>query len=97
MVVDFSDIKNIAKTWIDDALDHGYMFQSTDPIGETAKQQWLKVTEVDFPPTAEHISRYVFEKLEELYRTKFGSTISLYSIKLRETPTSYVIYQTQKN
>lgn len=93
MVIDFSDIKDIAKTWIDSTLDHGYMFQVSDPIGNNAEQLGLKCIAVDFPPTAEHISMYVFQHLQVLYQKKFGTSIMLTCIKLWETPNSYVVYQ----
>lgn len=93
MVVDFTDIKDIAKTRIDTTLDHGYMFQQGDPIGAAVQQLELKSIPVEFPPTAEHISIYVFQHLQTLYQKKFGTSITLSCIKLWETPNSYVVYQ----
>ena len=93
MVVDFSDIKKIAKEYIDSELDHSYMFQAGDPIGQAVQEQWLKSIQVSFPPTAENIAVYLYEKLQALYTKGLGDTVRLYAIKLWETPTGYVIYQ----
>ncbi len=90
MIVDFSDIKNIAKHYIDETLDHGYMFQVGDPIGEQCEQLGLKCIKVPFPPTAEHIADFLFEQLDCLYRQQLPHSVILHSIRLRETPTGYV-------
>jgi 6-pyruvoyl-tetrahydropterin synthase len=42
MVVDFSDIKSIAKGFIDSERDHGYMFQQGDIIGDLIVTTGLK-------------------------------------------------------
>ncbi len=47
---------------------------------------------VDFPPTAECIVMELFVRLEKLYESKFIDSVKLISIKLWETPTSYVEY-----
>lgn len=92
MVVDFSDIKSIAKDFIDSERDHGYMFQQGDVIGDMIVTTGLKWIMVDFPPTAECIVMELFARLESLYKSKFINSVMLVSIKLWETPTSYVEY-----
>lgn len=90
MIVDFSEIKRIAKDFIDSDLDHGYMFQQWDPIWEQCEQLGLKCIKVPFPPTAEHIVDFLFEKLNMLYYESLWEIVTLHSIKLWETPTGYV-------
>lgn len=92
MVVDFSDIKSIAKDFIDNQWDHAYMFQKGDAVWELIVWMGLKWIIVDFPPTAECIAAELFTQLELLYKQKFTDTIKLVWITLRETPTSYVEY-----
>lgn len=93
MIVDFSDIKNIAKDFIDNTLDHSYMFQDWDMVWKLIAEEWLKCIQVEFPPTAENIAIYLYEKLQTLYEQKFGERVRLYAIKLWETPNGYVTYQ----
>lgn len=92
MLIDFSEIKYIAKWFIDEHRDHGYMFQSWDPIGDYILKQWLKAIEVWVPPTAEHIARLLFQNLDHLYKKSFSDIITLIKIVVRETPTGFVTY-----
>lgn len=92
MVIDFSHIKRIACSWIDDTLDHAYMYQEGDPIGELAKSMGMKVIAVDFVPTAEYIAAHIFHQLEPLFISQYGDTLSLTHIVLYETPKNYVSY-----
>lgn len=90
MVVDFSDIKKVVWWWIDDTLDHWYMFQSSDPVWATCISLWLKVMEVDFAPTAENIVMWVFEQLDRQIIDQFWDKLTLHHIRLYETPTGFV-------
>lgn len=92
MVIDFSHIKTIAWGFIDEKLDHWYMFQSWDPIGELVKEKTMKYVEVPFVPTAENIVKYLFDHLKPLFQDKYWTDLRLYQIKLYETPTSSVLY-----
>lgn len=92
MVVDFSDIKKIAQNFIDTQLDHWYMYQDWDQIWILTQELGMKNICVQFPPTAENIVTWLFEKLQGLYWEAFWQTIILDSLKLYETPNSYVIH-----
>lgn len=90
MVADFSDIKKIALAFINEELDHWYIYQKWDPIGQLCQELELKAIPVDFAPTAENIASYLFSRLDHLYQQQLGTNIQLYSIKLWETPNCYV-------
>ena len=92
MVIDFSDIKEISKTWIDDHLDHGYMFQTWDEIGMLAFELGQKTIEVPFVPTAENIAKFLFDRLDPLFEDVYKTDLKLFSIELWETPNGKVIY-----
>lgn len=92
MVIDFSHIKQISQNFIDTELDHWYMFQVWDPIWEKVKELDMKYMEVEFVPTAENIAKFLFDKLEWKFDDIYWTNLKLDSIKLYETPTSYVIY-----
>lgn len=92
MVVDFSYIKEIAWWYINDILDHGYMFQTWDEIGILARNMGMKIIEVPFVPTAENVAKFLFEQLHSKFTQKYWESLKLHTIKLHETPTSYVVY-----
>jgi len=93
MVIDFWDIKTISKNFIDEKLDHWYMWYKNDKIWEAIASHWVKNIMVDFIPTAENISKWLFEQLEPLFVDTYWTNLKLKQIKLYETPTSYVIYK----
>lgn len=93
MVIDFADIKRIANTYVDENRDHWYMYYVEDEIWEVATNLWMRTVCVDFIPTAENIAKYLFEILEPQFKDVYWTNLRLHSIKLRETPTSYVLYQ----
>jgi len=96
MVIDFSDIKQIANDYIDTYRDHWYMYQIWDKIWELATNLWMKTIEVLFVPTAENIAEYLYNILNGKYIDKYWTNLQLDSIKLYETPTSFVIYNWKK-
>ena len=99
MIIDFSDIKNISKDFIDENLDHWYMYYKNDEIWKIISEQYnsrwekMKTIKVWFIPTAENIAKWLFEKLEPLFIDVYKTNLKLKEIKLYETPTSYVIYK----
>lgn len=92
MVIDFSDIKEIATKYVHDVLDHGFMVWDKDEVVlkffKTNPQ--LKHIAVPFVPTAENIAGWIFTRLGNRLKDKYGTGLKLYSIKLWETPTSFV-------
>ena len=61
MVLDFSEIKRVVSTWIDDHLDHRMILAENDP----ARSELEKLGEPLFltanPPTREEIATRIFE------------------------------------
>ena len=93
MVIDFSDIKTIAKWFIDEYLDHWYMYYEKDDIWTYIANEDMKTLKVPFIPTAENIAKWLFEQLDPLFIDTYKTNLKLKQIKLYETPTSYVIYK----
>jgi 6-pyruvoyltetrahydropterin/6-carboxytetrahydropterin synthase len=87
MVMDFGDIKTIVKNHIIDAFDHSLMINNlipedqVEPLRKTTKRIHL----VNFQPTTENIVIYVATKL----RKHLPPCVSLFSVRLCETPNSY--------
>ncbi|WP_437193102.1 6-pyruvoyl trahydropterin synthase family protein [Planctomicrobium sp. SH527] len=61
MLIDFTDIKNIVRTWIDDELDHRMILCKDDPALQYLKDMGEPLVIIDTNPTAETISKMIFD------------------------------------
>jgi 6-pyruvoyltetrahydropterin/6-carboxytetrahydropterin synthase len=61
MVVDFSRIKSVVSTWINDTLDHKMILHKDDPVLVYLRQQGEPVFALDVNPTAENIAKLIFD------------------------------------
>ena len=95
MVIDFSDIKNIAKKYIEEKLDHAFMVWDKDEelVEFFNNSTGSKPVIVPFTPTAENIVAYIFHILEDKFSDVYKTGLRLHTIKLWETPTSYAYYE----
>lgn len=87
MIVDFSDFKHDLKL-IADSLDHCLIYEKNTLKAKTLevlKDENFKLVEVEFRPTAENFSKYIFDILmDKGYNVK--------SIAVYETPNNCAIY-----
>jgi len=88
MVMDFSEVKALAKMHIVDAWDHAFLAYA----GDTEVMRFLdslpghKTVALDVVPTAENLARIAFRVLDGVYRDTFGNHLRLERIRLYETP-----------
>ncbi|ARP86449.1 6-carboxytetrahydropterin synthase QueD [Bordetella genomosp. 9] len=88
MVMDFSDIKAIAKAHVVDAWDHAFLVYA----GDTAVRGFLeslpghKTVVIDRIPTVENLARIAFEILQPQYLRHYGRDLRLARVRLYETP-----------
>src|SRR6266571_322320 len=61
MVMDFSRIKRVVSTWIDETLDHKMLLHQDDPVLPFLRQQGEPVYVMDVNPTAENIARLIYD------------------------------------
>jgi 6-pyruvoyltetrahydropterin/6-carboxytetrahydropterin synthase len=61
MVLDFSRIKQVVSTWIDETLDHRMLLHKDDPVLTFLRRQGEPVYVMDVNPTAENIARLIYE------------------------------------
>jgi 6-pyruvoyltetrahydropterin/6-carboxytetrahydropterin synthase len=61
MVLDFTQIKDVVSTWIDEALDHKMLLHKDDPVLPFLRQQGEPVFVLDVNPTAENIARLIYD------------------------------------
>ena len=61
MVVDFTRLKGVVGTWIDENLDHKMLLHKDDPMLPFLRQHGEPVFVLDVNPTAENIARLIFD------------------------------------
>jgi 6-pyruvoyltetrahydropterin/6-carboxytetrahydropterin synthase len=87
MLIDFKDLKNIIKTRIVDRFDHALVLNSDSPkdLLDMMMKNYEKIVLTDYQPTTENMIADMAEEIRGL----LPSNLKLYSLRLRETPTSY--------
>ena len=88
IVMDFSQVKALAKEYLVDLWDHAFLAYA----GDTAIVDFLnslpghKTVVLDRVPTAENLVRIAFETLDTVYRDTYGNHLQLQQVRLYETP-----------
>ena len=96
MVIDFSDLKKIAKEEIVDVFDHATVFNKNTPHVELArelKSRGHNVLLVDYQPTSEMMVIDFAEKI----KSRLPENIKLHSLKFQETATSFAEWYASDN
>ncbi|MBT0961554.1 6-carboxytetrahydropterin synthase QueD [Denitromonas iodatirespirans] len=88
MVMDFGDIKRIAKEHLVDLWDHAFLaYRGDTPIVDfLATLPGHKTVLLDAVPTAENLVVIAFRLLDAQYRDTFGNHLRLERVRLFETP-----------
>ncbi len=63
MLVDFNEIKQQVKNWIDSQIDHNMLLHREDPVLPLLQAAGERVYVMDANPTAENIARLLFERI----------------------------------
>jgi 6-pyruvoyltetrahydropterin/6-carboxytetrahydropterin synthase len=88
MVMDFAEVKAIAKAAVVDHWDHAFLVYRGDRLVadflETLPGH--KTVVLDVVPTAENLARLAFRILDPLYRDTYGNQLRLERVRLYETP-----------
>jgi 6-pyruvoyltetrahydropterin/6-carboxytetrahydropterin synthase len=85
MVVDFSEIRNVVKAWVDRELDHKMILRQDDPLVAALSALGEPMYLVDSNPTAERLARLIFD-----ISRQHGLDVS--RVTLWETPSSWATY-----
>ena len=95
MVIDFGDLKRIVKENIVDKFDHSVVLNSKADVSalSSIKQMFDRVHLVDFQPTAENLVVYY----AEIIKSKLPENITLHSVRLYETATSFAEWYAEEN
>ena len=95
MVIDFKLLKNIVRENIIDDYDHALVLhkESAALIKDDSKELYGKLLAVDYQPTSENMLIH----FATILKNKLPSDISLYSLLLRETVTSFAEWYAEDN
>ncbi len=94
MVMDFSDVKHIAKKQLVDEWDHAFLVYRND----TRVLEFLnslpghKTVVLDVVPTAENLALQAYNILNGAYRDTYGNHLQLERVRIYETPNNWADY-----
>jgi len=89
MVMDFTDIREKVKHWVDENLDHKMLLSKKDPAIEMLDGMKEPHYVMEENPTAENIAKVIFQAMVAM-----GVTPA--EIRLWETPTSCATYRSKR-
>lgn len=87
MLIDFKDLKAIIRERIIDIYDHALVLNRATPVDAIVvlKKHYDKIVLLDYQPTTENMISDMADQIRGL----LPGHLRLYSLRLRETPTSY--------
>jgi 6-pyruvoyltetrahydropterin/6-carboxytetrahydropterin synthase len=91
MVMDYSEVKRIAKQQLVDTWDHAFLVYR----GDSAVLEFLqglpghKTVVLEVPPTAENLATVAFGILSPAYRDTYGNHLQLERVRIYETPNNW--------
>lgn len=88
MVMDFSEVKQIAQRLVVDPWDHAFLACRADRevLALLDAIPGHRTVVFEAPPTAEHLAATAFRILEPAYRDRYGNGLRLERVRLYETP-----------
>ena len=96
MVMDFGELKSIVAQEITDRLDHSFVMRRTEQaeaLAEAMGSQFTNVVLVDYQPTCENMLIDFAARL----KAALPKGITLHSLRLHETATSYAEWYCDEN
>ena len=87
MLIDFKDLKIIIKQQIIDRFDHALVLNSLTPkdLLDMLVKNYDKIVLLDYQPTTENMIADMANQIRDL----LPGNLTLFSLRLRETPSSY--------
>ncbi len=91
MVMDFSDVKAIAKNMLVNVWDHAFLVYKNDQVVLDFLNTLPDHKTVIFPtvPTAENMAQEAFNILNAQYQDTYGNSLKLEQVRLYETPNNW--------
>jgi 6-pyruvoyltetrahydropterin/6-carboxytetrahydropterin synthase len=89
MVIDFAQVNEVVKTWVDQNLDHRMLLCRADPLAQPLIDAGEPVYLMDDNPTAENIARLIWQAAR-----RAGLLVG--EVRLWETSTSRATYRGER-
>ena len=91
MVMDFSEVKDIARAAVVDRWDHAFLAYRGDRVvvDFLATLPDHKTVVLPFVPTAECLAAEAFRLLDAAYTDRYGNGLRLQRVRLYETPNNW--------
>jgi 6-pyruvoyltetrahydropterin/6-carboxytetrahydropterin synthase len=88
MLMDFSDVKALAKQHLVDVWDHAFLAYEKDTVVREFLESLPghKTVVIDRIPTVENLAQTAFDILKPVYRDRYGTGLRLQKVVLHETP-----------
>jgi 6-pyruvoyltetrahydropterin/6-carboxytetrahydropterin synthase len=88
MIMDFSDVKALAKEHLVDIWDHAFLVYAKDAMVRDflATLPGHKTVIIEQIPTVENLARTAFNILKAAYQDRYGTGLRLHKLVLHETP-----------
>ena len=88
MIMDFSDIKALAKQHLVDVWDHAFLVYRKDEAVKNFLDSLPdhKTVIIDTIPTVENLARTAWDILKAAYKDRYGTGLHLHKLVLHETP-----------
>lgn len=88
MIMDFSDVKALAKQHLVDVWDHAFLVYEKDAAVKDflASLPNHKTVIIDRIPTVENLARVAWDILNAVFQDRFGTGLHLHKLVLHETP-----------
>lgn len=95
MLIDFKDLKDMVKKHIVNPLDHALLLNRATPadLTEVLMKNYDKIVMTDYQPTTENLIADMAHRIKKL----LPPNLRLYSLRLRETGTSYAEWYASDN
>ena len=91
MVMDFSEVKHIARRVLVDQWDHAFLVYAGDRelVQFLASLPGHKTVVLPVVPTAENLATEAFRQLDAAYLDTYGNQLRLERVRLYETPNNW--------
>ncbi len=85
MVMDFAELKKIGSELVLNVFDHALVLSEKDPMCQQIDNSTSKLIKTNYQPTCENLLTDIAGRIQ----SEISLPLKLYSLKLRETSTSY--------
>lgn len=99
MVMDYSEVKRIAKEQLVDLWDHAFLVYRNDQVVLDFLNSLPnhKTVVLEIPPTAENLAMLAFRQLDNAYHHSYGNNLKLERVRIYETPNNWADFLRNMN